>query len=163
MFVEPLGDVDVNVPGVIVMLAAPAAAQLSVVLVPEFMLAGSAVKEEIVGMDFLPEDALAEVDAPQPASPAQANRMRTSEQRTSPEELSSRDLRTLRNRMVESMGKPQRTQSIAHAVVAIALRGPSPLDHLSRFVHRIPREIRRSTFEMVQWTGDRRTVRPIRP
>ena len=48
--VEPLADVDVKVPGVIAMLVAPLVAQLSVLLVPEFMLVGLAVKELIVGL-----------------------------------------------------------------------------------------------------------------
>jgi hypothetical protein len=52
MLVEPLDDVDVNVPGVIAMLVAPAAAQLSVLLVPESMLVGSAAKDVIVGTEL---------------------------------------------------------------------------------------------------------------
>ncbi|MGA2084783.1 MAG: hypothetical protein ABSG60_04615 [Terracidiphilus sp.] len=48
--VEPLADVDVNVPGVMAMLAAPLVAQLSVLLEPEAMLVGSAVNELIVGL-----------------------------------------------------------------------------------------------------------------
>ena len=47
--VEPLADVDVNVPGVMAMLVAPLVAQLNVLLEPEVMLAGLAVKELIVG------------------------------------------------------------------------------------------------------------------
>jgi hypothetical protein len=82
MLVEPLADEELNVPGVMAMLVAPVAAQLKVLLVPELMLVGSAVKEVIAGMEALPEDALDEVDAPpQPANPVQAIRigMRTSE------------------------------------------------------------------------------------
>ena len=48
--VEPLADVDVNVPGVMAMLVAPVVAQLSVLLEPEVMLVGLAVKELIVGL-----------------------------------------------------------------------------------------------------------------
>jgi hypothetical protein len=48
--VEPLADVDVNVPGVMAMLVAPLVTQLSVLLEPEVMLVGSAVKELIVGL-----------------------------------------------------------------------------------------------------------------
>lgn len=110
MLVEPLGDVDVNVPGAMAMLVAPDADQLRVLLVPEFMLAGSAVKEVIEGMEPFPEDA---VDAPQPASPAQAKRMSSSGQRASPEELSSCDLRSLRTELVESMGKPSELSLLA--------------------------------------------------
>ena len=47
--VEPLAEVDVNAPGVMAMLVAPVAAQLSVLLEPELMLAGLAVKDVIVG------------------------------------------------------------------------------------------------------------------
>ena len=49
-FTEPLADVDVNVPGAMARLAAPAVVQLSVLLEPELMLVGLAVKELIVGL-----------------------------------------------------------------------------------------------------------------
>jgi len=91
MLVEPLADVDMNVPGAMARLVAPAAAQLSVLLVPEFMLVGFAVKEVIVGTEPFPGDELDELE-PQPASPRQADRMRTSAQRCNPEELSPRKL-----------------------------------------------------------------------
>jgi hypothetical protein len=48
--VEPLADVDVNVPGVMAILVAPVVAQLSVLLEPEVILAGLAEKESIVGL-----------------------------------------------------------------------------------------------------------------
>jgi hypothetical protein len=48
--VEPLADVDVNVPGVMAMLVAPFVAQLSMLLEPELMLVGLAAKELIVGL-----------------------------------------------------------------------------------------------------------------
>ena len=48
--VEPLAAVDVNVPGVMAILAAPVVAQLSVLLEPEVILVGLAVKELIVGL-----------------------------------------------------------------------------------------------------------------
>ncbi len=48
--VEPLAKLEVNVPGVIAMLAAPVVAQLSVLLEPEVMLVGLAEKEVIVGL-----------------------------------------------------------------------------------------------------------------
>jgi hypothetical protein len=47
--VEPLAEVDVNPPGLMLMLAAPVVAQLNVLLAPELMLAGFAAKELIVG------------------------------------------------------------------------------------------------------------------
>jgi hypothetical protein len=86
--VEPLADVDVKVPGVTAMLVAPAAAQLSVLLEPEFMLVGSAVKEAIVGAEPFPELELDGVVTPQPDSAMQATRIRTSAQRSGREELS---------------------------------------------------------------------------
>jgi hypothetical protein len=48
--VDPLAEVEVKVPGVMEMLVAPVAAQLSVLLEPEAMLVGLAVKEVIVGL-----------------------------------------------------------------------------------------------------------------
>jgi hypothetical protein len=48
--VDPLADVEVNDPGVMAMLAAPVVAQLSVLLDPEVMVVGLAVKELITGL-----------------------------------------------------------------------------------------------------------------
>ncbi|HKN72696.1 MAG TPA: hypothetical protein VJX30_16805 [Terriglobales bacterium] len=48
--VEPLADVDVNVPGVMPRPVAPVVAQLSVLLEPEVILVGLAVKELIIGL-----------------------------------------------------------------------------------------------------------------
>lgn len=47
--VDPLADVDVNVPGVMAMLAAPEVTQLSVLFAPELTVAGLAVNELMVG------------------------------------------------------------------------------------------------------------------
>ena len=47
--VEPLADVDVNVPGVMAILVAPLVAQLSVLLEPELIVVGLAVKALMVG------------------------------------------------------------------------------------------------------------------
>jgi hypothetical protein len=47
--VEPLAEVDVNVPGVIAILVAPLVDQLSVLLEPEVIVEGLGVKELIVG------------------------------------------------------------------------------------------------------------------
>jgi hypothetical protein len=52
--VEPLADVDVNVPGVMAMLEAPLVDQLSVLPEPEVILAGLAVKELMVGLLAVP-------------------------------------------------------------------------------------------------------------
>ena len=48
--VEPLAEVEVNVPGVMAMMVAPVVTQLSVLLAPDAMLAGLAVKDVIVGL-----------------------------------------------------------------------------------------------------------------
>jgi len=48
--VEPLADAEVNVPGVMAMLVAPVVAQLRVLLEPELMVVGLAVKELMVGL-----------------------------------------------------------------------------------------------------------------
>jgi hypothetical protein len=85
MLVEPLADGDVNVPGVMAILDAPAAAQLSVLVVPEFMLVGFAANDVIVGTEPFPVVVLDDVAAPQPAKPTQANRVKTRAQRPSPE------------------------------------------------------------------------------
>ena len=53
MLVEPVADVDVNVPGVMAILVAPVVAQLSVLLEPEVIVVGLAVKELIVGIGLL--------------------------------------------------------------------------------------------------------------
>jgi hypothetical protein len=48
--VEPLANVEVNVPGVIAMLVAPLVVQLNVLVDPELMLVGLAVKDLMVGL-----------------------------------------------------------------------------------------------------------------
>jgi flagellar biosynthesis protein FliR len=48
--VEPLADVEMNVPGVMAMLVAPVVDQLSVLLEPEEILAGLALKELTTGL-----------------------------------------------------------------------------------------------------------------
>jgi len=70
MLVEPLADVDVNVPGVMAIVVAPVAAQLSALLVPELMVVGFAVKEVIAGAEPFP---VGEVE-PQPTKATLANR-----------------------------------------------------------------------------------------
>jgi len=74
--VEPLADAEVKVPGVMAILVAPAAVQLSRLLVPELMLVGFAVKEVIVGTEPFPEDEF-DVLVPQPSNATQAARTRT--------------------------------------------------------------------------------------
>jgi hypothetical protein len=46
---EPLGESDLNVPGVMAMMVAPVVAQVSLLLAPVSMLAGLAVNAVIVG------------------------------------------------------------------------------------------------------------------
>jgi len=65
-FVEPLADVDVNVPGVMARLVAPVVAQLNVLLEPEVMLVGLAVKELIAGL-LTPFTVMVSVDVVEPA------------------------------------------------------------------------------------------------
>jgi hypothetical protein len=48
--VEPLADVEVNVPGVMARLVAPLVAQRNMLLEPEVIVEGLAVKEPIVGL-----------------------------------------------------------------------------------------------------------------
>jgi hypothetical protein len=76
MLVVPLADVDVNVPGLMATLVAPAVAQLSVLLAPELTLVGFAEKEVIVGMEVFSEAEGDEPDEPQFTKPTLANRIR---------------------------------------------------------------------------------------
>ncbi len=48
--VEPVADVEVNVPGVMARLVAPVVAQLRVLLEPDVMLVGFAVKDVMTGL-----------------------------------------------------------------------------------------------------------------
>ncbi len=64
MVVEPLAAVDVNVPGAMAIDVAPVAVQLRVLLAPEFMLVGFAVKEPMAGTEPFPEGAV----EPQPVN-----------------------------------------------------------------------------------------------
>jgi hypothetical protein len=107
MLVEPLAAVDVNVPGAMAILLAPVAAQLSVLLAPELMLVGLAVKEAITGTEPLP-GGKEEFVTPQPASPAQAIRVRSSEPTDSFEDWRPGKLCLLRqNEFIESMSDPK--------------------------------------------------------
>jgi len=118
MLVEPLADVEVNVPGVMARLVPPAVAQLNVLLVPEFMVVGFAEKEVIVGTEPFPEGEIDELE-PQPASPRQADRMMTSAQRCSPEELGPRELSIfLQNELVEFMLRPFAAVGCTSVVIA---------------------------------------------
>lgn len=76
--VEPLADVDVNVPGVIARLVAPPADQLRVLLAPEFMFVGFAVKLVIAGGEPGPGEELEGATVPQPIRLAEASKSKTS-------------------------------------------------------------------------------------
>jgi hypothetical protein len=106
--VEPLADVDVNDPGVMAMLEAPVAAQLSELLVPKLMLAGFAAKEVIIGAAPVPLGALVELVEPQPASAAQANRISASKLNFSLEESRpGAPRKCLPKKLAETMPCPQ--------------------------------------------------------
>jgi hypothetical protein len=149
--VEPLADVDVNVPGVMAMEVAPVAAQLNVLLAPEFTLVGFAVKEVIAGDPF-PEDELDEL-VPQPSAPTQTARIRSRAQIFGTEELS---------RQFDGMWLcgciASKTQSIARTVVAVVICGRSPLGQVRQFINLITHVIRRSTM-----SGKSRAVSVCRP
>jgi hypothetical protein len=49
--VDPLANVEVKVPGVMAIVVAPLVAQLSMALVPEFMVAGLAPNDEMAGTE----------------------------------------------------------------------------------------------------------------
>jgi hypothetical protein len=88
--VEPLAAAEVNVPGVMAMLVAPVAAQLNALLLPEFMLAGAALKDVMTGTAPLPVGGFANVAAVHPAIAAHASRVSANTQRFNPEEITSR-------------------------------------------------------------------------
>jgi hypothetical protein len=78
---------------------APVVAQFRMLLAPEFMLVGDAIKDVTFGADPLDE-----VAAPQPTSPTQASRARTSAQRSGPAELNPQGLSLfLQNELGESI------------------------------------------------------------
>jgi hypothetical protein len=66
--VEPLADADVYVPGVMAILVAPVVAQLNVLLEPEVIPVGLAVKELIVGLLLPAFTVMVSVDVAEPAA-----------------------------------------------------------------------------------------------
>ena len=84
--VEPFADVDVKDPGVMAIVVAPLVAQFSVLLAPEFMLAGFAVKDLIVGAEPLPGDGFDELMALQLVSSKPASRTKARAQSFRPGE-----------------------------------------------------------------------------
>jgi hypothetical protein len=114
--VEPLANVEVNVPGVMAMLVAPLVAQLSVLLESAFTLVGLAVKEVIAGA--FPD----EIGATQPVNRTQTNRTET----RSPEERSLRGMELVpRNALAETTRCL--TFAAGNAILArnVALSSPS--------------------------------------
>jgi hypothetical protein len=87
-FVEPFADAAVKAPGVTATLVAPVVTQLSVLLEPDVMLVGLAVKDVTVGGE--PDWGLGAVgsgllaEPPQPVRPADAARTRAAAQRPNP-------------------------------------------------------------------------------
>ena len=84
MLAEPLAAVEVKVPGVMAMLVAPETDQLSLLLDPEAMLAGFAMKEAICGAVPCGAGVLWEVAAAQPARAAQQMSVESSAQTPNP-------------------------------------------------------------------------------
>jgi hypothetical protein len=76
--VEPVAEVDVKVPGEIEIFDAPVVDQLSVLLEPDFMVAGLALNEVIIGAEPLPEG---EFELLQLTSMAQENEIRANTRR----------------------------------------------------------------------------------
>jgi len=89
-FVEPLAEVDVKVPGVMVMVVAPLVAQLSLLLAPEFIVVGLAEKVEMAGTEPLTGGGLVEDILEQLASPKQTSRIKIGAQKLSFAGLSQR-------------------------------------------------------------------------
>jgi hypothetical protein len=80
-FIDPFADVEVNVPGVMAIVVALLVAQASMLLAPELIPEGLAVKEVIAGIVPLSG---AKFDAPQPEKPAHINKMRATAQSFGP-------------------------------------------------------------------------------
>lgn len=89
--IEPLADVDVNVPGVMAIDVAPVAVQVNVLLAPELIPAGLAANAEMVGVGPRSVD---EFDEPQPDSPTRAMRMRTDLQALAAETIGPQEMRS---------------------------------------------------------------------
>lgn len=111
---------DVNVPGVMAMLVAPLVAQLRLLLVPEFMFVGFAVKDVTVGAEPVTGVGLdLLVAVPQLVRPMQPSRRRTIAQRPSPRELRPGEVSLLLQRELgESMRNP--SVAVAHTSLVIA-------------------------------------------
>jgi hypothetical protein len=69
--IDPVAAVDVNVPGVMAMVVAPLAVQLSVLPAPALTLVGFAVNAVIAGIAPFPDDEVLDELPPQPNNPKQ--------------------------------------------------------------------------------------------
>jgi hypothetical protein len=111
--VEPVADVEVNVPGVMVMLVALVADQLSSVLVPELIVVGLAVKDVITGAGPFPEPGSEETAPTQLVRAMQAKRIRARAQRFRADEPRCREWGLLLQRELrESMRVPSLPTSL---------------------------------------------------
>jgi hypothetical protein len=144
--VVPLADVEENVPGEIATVVAPDVLQLSVLLAPELIPAGLAVKELIAGSEpFSEGDAL---DEPHPSDAAKAHKIAASAPKRAfpPRSQAAPNLLVWRN-LAELMRTPSvlpATAADGHAIAAasvkgiaamaafVALYGFSPTDHRHR-------------------------------
>src|ERR1700722_9922993 len=143
--VEPPAELDVKLPGVMAIVVAPLADQLTVLLAPELMLVGLAENEVIEGFEVLfPDDA---VDAPlQPANQTQTDRTNISAQRVAIEICEPsfnllRFNRSLRGEFATSIACPFKPahagclraliQGISAGIVLVAHYGRSPFDRVS--------------------------------
>jgi hypothetical protein len=90
--VEPVAVVAVKVPGAMATVVAPVTDQVSVVLAPEFMVVGLAVKEVIDGAEGVPEVDFGMIE-PQPARQMMASGIRSIAHRWTQERRRCRGLR----------------------------------------------------------------------
>jgi hypothetical protein len=119
--VEPLAELEAKLPGVMAIDVAPVVDQLSVLLDPEFMLVGFAVKDVIAGFVVMgPGEEDDEDDAPHAESPAQANDIKSKTKRFSGENWRKQSSRLFPpNEFVISISAPWKPACTAD---------PDPLD-----------------------------------
>jgi hypothetical protein len=106
--VVPFAEVEENAPGAMATVVAPGVFQLSVLLAPELIPVGLAVKEVIVGSELFSEESEEdEIDEPQPANAPHTHKIRASPQERVSQAVSSKDLNFLLERnLAEFMRTP---------------------------------------------------------